>query len=84
MASAKNKCVEKEMHQWKHEGLHSGTGIKGKKGAQVPKTKAGQKQAVAIALSICKKKTSDHAERLMSMGYSEAVATQVAQMLVEQ
>lgn len=83
MASAKDKCVEEEMHQWKHEGLHSGTGIKGKKGKQVAKTKKGQKQAVAIALSVCSKKTADHAERLMSMGYSENVANQVAAMLWE-
>lgn len=79
--SAKDKCVSDEMHQWKHEGLHSGTGVKGKKGPEVPKTKAGQKQAVAIALSVCSKKTADHSERLQALGFSEEAAALYAETM---
>jgi len=43
----KEKKFKDVMHHWKHEGQHIG---KSKK--LVPKTKAGQKQAVAIALSM--------------------------------
>ena len=72
------------MHRWKHHDpkpLHSGVGKKGKEGKVVK----SQDQAIAIALSMAGKskkgKTSDHVERLMSMGYSEEVAEQVAEML---
>ena len=77
-ASAHKDKVGSEMHRFKRGELHSGTGKKGKKGPIV-KNRA---QAIAIALSVAgKSKTSNHAERLMSMGYSEQVATEVASML---
>jgi hypothetical protein len=80
-ASAHKDKVGEEMHAFKHGQLRSGTGKKGKKGPIV-KSRA---QALAIALSVAgkskKKGTSDHAERLMSMGYSEETANQVAEML---
>lgn len=41
------KDFEGVMHEWKEGGLHSGS----KKGKQVPHTKKGQKQALAIAFS---------------------------------
>jgi hypothetical protein len=69
-------CVSEEMHRWGQGELHSGTGKKGVDGDVVPKSKAGQKQALAIAINEC-----NHSERLQSIGYSEEVATQVAQLL---
>ena len=85
--SAHKDVVGQTMHRWKHrdpKALHSGVGKKGKEGKVV----TDPKQAIAIALSIAGKskggkkgKTADHAERLMSMGYSEEVANQVTEML---
>jgi hypothetical protein len=63
------------MSRWKSGKLHSGTG---KKGVDGPIVKS-QKQAVAIALSVCGK--SDHAERLMNLGFSEEAAFQAAELL---
>ena len=78
-------CVADEMHQWKHTGLHSGRGKGGTEGKLVPYPE-GQKQAVAIALNVCgqgkgkkgKGKTSDHAEALQALGFSEEAALLVA------
>jgi hypothetical protein len=69
-------CVSEEMHRWGQGELHSGVGKKGAEGKVVPKGKAGQKQALAIAISEC-----NHSERLQSIGYSEETAKQVAEML---
>jgi hypothetical protein len=69
-------CVSDEMHRWGQGELHSGVGKKGVDGKVVPKGKAGQKQALAIAINEC-----SHSERLQSMGYSEEVADKVAAML---
>lgn len=41
------KSFEGVMHEWKEGALHSGS----KKGKQVPHTRQGQKQALAIAFS---------------------------------
>lgn len=65
-------CVADEMRRWKEGNLHSG------EGGPVVKTR---KQALAIALSACGKSKSDHSERLQSLGFTEAVADQVAAML---
>lgn len=70
-------CVGEEMHRWKHTGLHSGTGKKGKKGKLVDYP-SGQKQAVAIALNVCGK--SNHSEAIQSLGFSEEAAEMFAEM----
>lgn len=87
--SAHKDIVGQVMHRWKHHDpkpLHSGRGKGGKEGKVVK----DQSQAIAIALSIAEKakggkkgskKTSDHAERLQSLGFSEEVANKVAEML---
>lgn len=59
----------KVMHEFKRGQLHSGTGKKGKKGKVVTK----RDQAIAIGLS--------YAEKLMSMGYSEEAALEVASFM---
>lgn len=63
-------CVGEEMARFKRGELHSG-----KNGKVV----TNPKQAQAIALSACGQ--SKYAESLQSMGYSEEVANQVAEML---
>lgn len=68
-------CVGQEMRRFKSGKLHSGTGKTGKEGPVVKK----RKQAIAIALSACGK--SKYAEKLMAIGYSEATANQVTDLL---
>lgn len=63
-------CVGEEMSRFKKGEMHSG-----KSGKVV----TDRKQAQAIALSACGQ--SKYAESLKSMGYSEEVAEQVAEML---
>ena len=63
-------CVGEEMSRFKKGELHSGKG---------GKVVTNPKQAMAIALSACGQ--SKYAESLKSMGYSEDVASQVAEML---
>jgi len=75
-ASAHKDEVGAEMHRFKRGQLHSGRGKGGKPGKVVK----NRDQAVAIALSVAGK-SSNHAERLMSMGYSEDVANAVGDML---
>lgn len=80
--SAHKDIVGQVMHRWKHHDpkpLHSGRGKKGKEGKIVK----SQDQAIAIALSIAEKKgkTPNHAERLMSIGYSEGVASTIESLL---
>lgn len=80
--SAHKDTVGQEMHRFKRGELHSGTGKKGKLG-KIVKDRA---QAIAISLSVAgkskgKSSTSDHAERLISMGFSEETANEVAAML---
>lgn len=77
-ASAHDDKVGEEMHYFKRGQLHSGRGKNGKPGKIVK----DRKQAIAISLSMAgKSKTADHAERLMSMGYSEETAVKVVGML---
>ena len=79
-ASAHKDEVGAEMHRFKRGQLHSGRGKGGKPGKIVK----SRDQAIVIALSVAGKskgKTSDHAERLMSLGYSEGTANEVATML---
>ena len=63
-------CVGEEMSRFKKGEMHSGKG---------GKVVTSPKQAKAIALSACGQ--SKYAESLQSMGYSEEVANQVAEML---
>ena len=69
------KCVGEEMHRFKAGELHSGTGKKGKKGPIVQ----DRKQAIAIALSACKK--SNYEESLQSIGFSQKASQAVARMI---
>lgn len=68
-------CVEAEMKKWKEGNLHSGVGKGGKEGPVVK----NQKQAIAIALSVCGK--SNYAEHLQSLGFSEESAKKAAGLL---
>lgn len=70
-------CVRDEMRRWKSGELHSGTGVKGKDGPIVK----DKNQAIAIALSVCGK--SDHAERLLALGFSEEAAFKAAELLAK-
>jgi hypothetical protein len=63
-------CVGEEMSRFKKGEMHSGKG---------GKVVTNPNQAKAISLSVCGK--SKYAESLQSMGYSEEVAAQVAEML---
>lgn len=73
--------VGQVMHRWKHHDpkpLHSGKGKGGKEG-KIVKSK---KQAIAIALSMAKK-SSNHCENLVSLGYSEETSQKVYEILGE-
>lgn len=65
-------CVGDEMRRFKSGDMHSGKG---------GKVVTDKKQAMAIALSACGQ--SRYAETLMSMGYSEDVAVEIAAMFAE-
>lgn len=81
MAKAhQHDCVGDVMHKWKHDTLHSGKKWRGKEpGKPVSKGKRGQKQAVAIAISECKKK-GQYAEFLEGLGFSEYAAESVSRV----
>ena len=65
-------CVGEEMRRFKKGEMHSG-----KSGKVV----TDRKQAQAIALSACGQ--SKYAETLMSIGYPEEVAAEVAEIFAE-
>lgn len=70
-----NNCVKNEINKWKAGKLHSGVGKRGKEGPVVK----SQKQAIAIALSVCGK--SDYAEIFRTLGFSEKASKRAAEMI---
>jgi len=66
------ECVGEELSRFRRGELHSGKG---------GKVVTDPKQAKAIALSACGQ--SKYAETLMSMGYSEDIATEITAMFAE-